>query len=70
MVRQQDINWAGVVIEAIGTFSFIFISGTLHFKKTKTDLAVGGSMGLILGAFIFIGAKISGGAFNPAITVG
>lgn len=70
MSAVDDINWAGVVIEAIGTFSFIFVSGTLHFKKTQADIAVGASMGCLLGAFIFIGGSISGGAFNPATTVG
>lgn len=49
-----------VVVEFIGTFVFLYV-----ILATGNFLAIGAALALC----IFLGGKISGGNFNPAVTV-
>lgn len=62
-------------MELIGTFALCYIGGlSVAFNNTKglagsnlTNIAL--AHGLVLGIFIYIGARISGAHYNPAVTV-
>jgi aquaporin Z len=49
-----------LITEVIGTFVFIAV-----FIKTGDPLAIG----IALAAVIFMGVKVSGGHYNPAVTL-
>jgi aquaporin TIP len=55
--------------EFIGTFALIFVgAGSVAFARTLTDIAL--AHGLVIAVFVSALAFISGGHFNPAITLG
>src|SRR5258705_7483165 len=54
------------LVEFIGTFFLVFTVATaVSTQATLAPLAIGG----ILAAMIFAGGHISGGHFNPAVTL-
>ena len=55
------------LIEYIGTF--IFLSVILSVQHIKNKILVGISIGLGLACAIFIGNNISGGHFNPIMSL-
>jgi aquaporin Z len=57
------------VAEFIGTFALIFVgAGSIAFARTLTDIAL--AHGLVIAVFVSAFGFISGGHFNPAITLG
>ena len=55
------------LIEFLGTF---FLSGViLSVYKKKNIIFVGLSIGLALSCAIFVGGNISGGHYNPAVSI-
>jgi aquaporin Z len=55
--------------EFVGTFALIFVgAGSVAFARTLTDIAL--AHGLVIAVFVSALAFISGGHFNPAITLG
>jgi MIP family channel proteins len=57
------------IAEFIGTFALIFVgAGSLGFARTLTDVAL--AHGLVIAVFASAFGFISGGHFNPAITLG
>ncbi len=55
--------------EFIGTFALIFVgAGSIAFARTLTDIAL--AHGLVIAVFVSAVGFISGGHFNPAITLG
>ncbi|MFL5926083.1 MAG: aquaporin [Gaiellaceae bacterium] len=55
--------------EFIGTFALIFVgAGSIAFARTLTDVAL--AHGLVIAVFVSAVGFISGGHFNPAITLG
>ena len=71
----DQINTRALIMEFIGTFSLIFIGGWSVFdasiKTGKTGVLYAAlAHGTVLGIMVYIGAKISGGHYNPAVTLG
>lgn len=67
-------TWQKYFAEAIGTFSFIFIATASVLANWQTGGALGTigvafTTGLMLAAMIYAMYHISGGHFNPAITI-
>jgi aquaporin Z len=57
------------VAEFVGTFALIFVAaGGAAFARTPTDLAL--ANGLVIAVMVSAFAFISGGFFNPAVTLG
>jgi aquaporin Z len=57
------------IAEFIGTFALIFVgAGAVAFARTATDIAL--ANGLVIAVMVSAMAMISGGFFNPAITLG
>ena len=57
------------VAEFVGTFALIFIAcGGASYARTATDLAL--ANGLVIGVMVSAVGFISGGFFNPAVTLG
>jgi aquaporin TIP len=55
--------------EFIGTFALIFVgAGSIGFARTLTDIAL--AHGLVIAVFVSAFGFISGGHFNPAVTLG
>jgi aquaporin Z len=55
--------------EFIGTFALIFVGGgSVAFARTLTDIAL--ANGLVIAVFVSALGFISGGHFNPAVTLG
>ena len=55
--------------EFIGTFALIFVgAGSVAFARTLTDIAL--AHGLVIAVFVSALGFISGGHFNPAVTLG
>lgn len=55
--------------EFIGTFALIFVGGgSVAFARTLTDIAL--AHGLVIAVFVSALGFISGGHFNPAVTLG
>src|SRR5438128_4336160 len=55
--------------EFIGTFALIFVgAGAVSFARTTTDIAL--ANGLVIAVMVSAVGLISGGFFNPAITIG
>lgn len=53
------------IVEAVGTF--VFLSVIMH---SMTDKSIGGpGIAIALLAVIYLGSSISGGHFNPAVSV-
>jgi MIP family channel proteins len=61
-------------MEFLGTFSLIFIGGWGVFASalphSTGPLIAALTHGALLGIFVYIGAKISGSHYNPAVTLG
>lgn len=55
------------LVEFLGTFFFLAV--ILSVYKMKNIILVGLAIGLGLSCAIFIGGKVSGGHFNPAVTI-
>jgi aquaporin TIP len=67
-VLERDYLRRGAA-EFIGTFALIFVgAGSVAFARTLTDIAL--AHGLVIAVFVSALAFISGGHFNPAITLG
>jgi aquaporin Z len=67
-VLEYDYLRRGVA-EFIGTFALIFVgAGSVGFARTLTDVAL--AHGLVIAVFASAFGLISGGHFNPAITLG
>ena len=70
----DDVKPRALIMEFIGTFSLIFIGGWSVFaasNKVGTGVLVAAiTHGAVLGIMVYIGAKISGGHYNPAVTLG
>jgi aquaporin Z len=63
----MELNFKGGVIEFIGTFVITYIGAdTGTFFQDRSTGAI--YQGFILGFLIYLGAKISGGHYNPTIT--
>jgi MIP family channel proteins len=57
------------VAELIGTFALVFVgAGAVAFARTPTDVAL--ASGLVIAVFASAVGFISGGHFNPAVTLG
>lgn len=55
--------------EFIGTFALIFVgAGSVAFARTLTDVAL--AHGLVIAVFVSAFGFLSGGHFNPAVTLG
>lgn len=55
--------------EFIGTFALVFVgAGSVAFARTLTDIAL--AHGLVIAVFVSAFGFISGGHFNPAVTLG
>lgn len=68
----EDIPYKSLAMEFIGTFSLLFVGGWSVFDGDveKSVLIPSIFHGAILGVMVYIGAKISGGHYNPAVTLG
>jgi MIP family channel proteins len=67
-VLERDYLRRGVA-EFVGTFALIFVgAGSIAFARTLTDIAL--AHGLVIAVFVSAFGFISGGHFNPAITLG
>jgi aquaporin TIP len=67
-VLERDYLRRGAA-EFIGTFALIFVgAGSVAFARTLTDIAL--AHGLVIAVFVSALAFVSGGHFNPAITLG
>lgn len=57
------------VAEFVGTFALIFVAaGGSAFAQSATDLAL--ANGLVIAVFVSASGFVSGGFFNPAVTLG
>ncbi len=72
----NGINWRGTLAEVIGTFAFVTIGAGAMVAAEQADLGATGLIavalahGLGLAAMVSAFGHISGGVFNPAVTVG
>jgi MIP family channel proteins len=67
-VLERDYLRRGAA-EFVGTFALIFVGGgSVAFARTLTDIAL--ANGLVIAVFVTAVGFISGGHFNPAITLG
>jgi aquaporin Z len=67
-VLERDYLRRGIA-EFIGTFALIFVgAGSIGFARTLTDIAL--AHGLVIAVFVSALGFISGGHFNPAVTLG
>lgn len=60
-----------LIMEALGVFALCFVGGWAvewSIEGGENVTAVALAHGLVLGLFVFLGASISGGHFNPAVT--
>ena len=57
------------IAEFVGTFALIFVgAGSIAFARTLTDIAL--AHGLVIAVMVSAVGFISGGHFNPAVTLG
>lgn len=67
----DQVKVRSLIMEFIGTFSLIFIGGWSVFAAEKSSVLIAAAgHGAVLGIMVYIGAKISGGHYNPAVTLG
>jgi aquaporin TIP len=67
-VLERDYLRRGTA-EFVGTFALIFVgAGCVGFARTLTDIAL--ANGLVIAAMVSAFGFISGGFFNPAVTLG
>ncbi len=60
-----------LVVEALGAFALCFFSiGAVVLTQGQDIVAIGIATGLAIGIMVAAGGHISGGHYNPAITVG
>lgn len=59
-------------MEFLGTFALVFFGGWAVFSADGKPGVIAAALGhgLVLGIFVFLAARISGGHFNPAVTLG
>jgi aquaporin Z len=68
LVLERDYLRRGVA-EFVGTFALIFVGCTaIGYARTLTDIAL--AFGLVIAVFVSSLGFISGGHFNPAVTLG
>lgn len=58
-----------IIMEIFGTFSICFFGGLVYLYNSKDTLAIAFVDGMVVFLMIYIGMDISGGFFNPAITL-
>ena len=61
-----------LIMEALGVFALCYVGGwsvewALVNKASTTAVAI--AHGLVLGLFVFLGGSISGGHYNPAVSI-
>ena len=68
----EKVETRDLVMEFIGTFSLVFIGGwSVWASSIKLGVLYAALVhGAVLGIMVYIGAKISGGHYNPAVTLG
>jgi aquaporin TIP len=67
-VLERDYLRRGAA-EFVGTFALIFVgAGSVAFARTLTDIAL--AHGLVIAVFVSALGFVSGGHFNPAVTLG
>ncbi|MDE2992524.1 MAG: aquaporin [Chloroflexota bacterium] len=72
----SGVNWRGTLAEVVGTFGFVTIGAGAIVAADQANLGAAGLIavalanGLSLAVMISIFGHISGGVFNPAVTVG
>lgn len=60
-----------LIIEALGAFALCFFSiGAVVLTQGQDIVAIGIATGLAIGIMVAAGGHISGGHYNPAITIG
>ena len=70
------MNWRGALAEVVGTFGFVTIGAGAIVAAEKADLgavsllAIALAHGLGLSIMVSVFGHISGGQFNPAVTIG
>ena len=68
----RQIKPRALLMEVLGTFSLIFMGGWGVFSAVAANAGVLIAAlvhGAVLGVFIYIGAKISGANYNPAVSI-
>lgn len=61
-----------LVMEALGTFALCYVGGwsvEWSFSGQASVTAVALAHGFVLGLFVYLGASISGGHYNPAVSI-
>ena len=72
----SGVNWRGTLAEVIGTFAFVTIGAGAMVAADQANLGATGLIavalahGLGLAAMVSVFGHISGGVFNPAVTIG
>lgn len=67
--RKQDI--AALLMEFIGTFALIFMgAGAIIQTQGQNLVVIALAHGLAIGLLVAAGGHISGGVYNPALTIG
>lgn len=72
----SGVNWRGTLAEVVGTFGFVTIGAGAMVTAEQANLGAAGLIavalanGLGLAAMVSAFGHISGGVFNPAVTVG
>jgi major intrinsic protein len=70
--RTTDKDWySRAIVEAVGTFALIFVgAGSIVATGGQNLVAIALAHGLAIGLMVAAAGQISGGLFNPALTVG
>jgi aquaporin Z len=66
----ENLDWRKLVAEAVGTFALIFIGAGSVIMSGGNIVAVALAHGLAIGTMVSAMGHISGGLFNPALTLG
>ncbi|MFN8622536.1 MAG: aquaporin [Chloroflexota bacterium] len=65
------MNPRALVVEFIGTFFLVFVVGMMVIGASAATAPFAGlAIGIVLAVMIFAGGHISGGHYNPAVTLG
>jgi MIP family channel proteins len=70
--RSTDKDWySRAIVEAVGTFALIFVgAGSIVATGGQNLVAIALAHGLAIGLMVAAAGQISGGLYNPALTVG
>ncbi|MDP6604664.1 MAG: aquaporin [Dehalococcoidia bacterium] len=66
----ENLDWRKLVAEAVGSFALIFIGAGSVIMSGGNIVAVALAHGLAIGTMVSAMGYISGGLFNPALTLG